>query len=261
MGGARLGTETEERTFPTHRARDGAVLLSSQGLHWVITRENGENISQKQYPHLVLVTVSCHGDSIHLDAPGKGTLKLSSKQPVDKKKQIRTIRIMLQDVAGVDCGDVAAAWINGYLDTEGLRIAYSAPGLQKKEFSLLKQTGSTQRYPGIPNFRPNIVIDGPPPFQEDNWQEVRIGKVYFRCLFSLHKVSPHMRLQEKNPRCPITTVDPDTGVRDEHQQPLQTLMKFRRLPEYGFRPSFGCNLALDNQGDVRVGDPVYVLME
>nr|CAI5852356.1 unnamed protein product [Callosobruchus analis] len=32
----------------------------------------------------------------------------------------------------------------------------------------------------VKNFRPNLLVEGPPPYDEDNWEWVKIGNVVFR---------------------------------------------------------------------------------
>lgn len=63
-------------------------------------------------------------------------------------------------------------------------------------------------------FRPNILVDGDniPPFDEDNWEWIKIGHVVFR------SVKPCTR-------CTLTTINPDDGVRNKQEEPLKTLKK------------------------------------
>ena len=106
-------------------------------------------------------------------------------------------------------------------------------------------------------FRPNLVIAGSEPFEEDTWARIRVGEAIFRV------VKPCAR-------CAITTVDPDRGEFDG-KEPLRTLASFRmakdifpdKLEEFALQPNyvlFGENLIPENPGvTVRAGDAVEVL--
>ncbi|TDR80273.1 MOSC domain-containing protein [Paludibacterium purpuratum] len=93
------------------------------------------------------------------------------------------------------------------------------------------------------HFRPNLVISGAAPYEEDDWQTIRIGEVSFE-------------VTKPCSRCVLTTVDPATGEKDAGTEPLKTLIRTRQLPE-GI--CFGINLRALNEGVVRVGDQLEVL--
>ncbi|XP_067675437.1 mitochondrial amidoxime-reducing component 1-like isoform X2 [Haliotis asinina] len=178
----------------------------------------------------------------------------------------------------IDCGDVAASWLNTFLGYDNLRLVYSPSYLTKRDaadkvfswtnnaregdmtaFSYLTSYLMTsasslhdlnQRLDSpisMLNFRPNIAIEGTPPFDEDNWLEVKIGD------------SVMMRVVDVCGRCPITTIDPTTGEKDPDRQPLTKLKTYRRIPPYGSAPVFGIYCALETGGRVQVGDRVYVM--
>jgi len=72
-------------------------------------------------------------------------------------------------------------------------------------------------------FRPNIVISGCSPFEEDTWKKVKIGELIFE------NIKPCSR-------CRVTTVDPVTGIYDSKSEPLNTILKIRMgLPEGPYR--------------------------
>ncbi len=92
-------------------------------------------------------------------------------------------------------------------------------------------------------FRPNLVVEDAEPWAEDSWREIRVGQALFAA------VKPCAR-------CVVTTIDQATGVRDAQDEPLRTLLRFRR--DARGQPIFGQNL-IPRDGDmVRVGDPVTV---
>jgi uncharacterized protein YcbX len=91
-------------------------------------------------------------------------------------------------------------------------------------------------------FRPNLVIEGGTPYQEDAWRELLIGTARFR-------------LVKPCARCVIVTTDQRTGERDK--EPLRTLASYRSK---GNKVMFGMNAVGDTSGTVMVGAQVTVLM-
>jgi len=93
-------------------------------------------------------------------------------------------------------------------------------------------------------FRPNIVVAGTKPFAEDGWKRIKIGDVEFEI------VKPCAR-------CVLTTVNPETAMRSEQNEPLKTLSTFRADESGGI--FFGQNMIAKNEGMIREGDKVMVL--
>ena len=90
-------------------------------------------------------------------------------------------------------------------------------------------------------FRPNFLIDGCSPHDEDYWLG---GVVAIGTALRLRVVAP-------DPRCAITTVDPDTGERDfDVPRMMLTYRPSRRAPY------FGVYAAVESPGTVSVGDTV-----
>lgn len=87
-------------------------------------------------------------------------------------------------------------------------------------------------------FRPNLVIAGAAPFAEDGWGPFTVGGVSFCAV-------------KPCPRCPVTTIDPDTGAMGK--EPLRTLATFRRWDGSVW---FGQNAIAAGEGWLREGDPV-----
>ena len=112
------------------------------------------------------------------------------------------------------------------------------PYLVVSQASLDELNGRLERPVPMDRFRPNLVIAGGTPFQEDQWTDLRIGAARFR-------------LVKPCARCAIVTTDQQTGARGK--EPLQTLSSYRRQ---GSKVLFGMNAMGDAAGVVRVGDPV-----
>jgi uncharacterized protein YcbX len=87
-------------------------------------------------------------------------------------------------------------------------------------------------------FRPNVVIDGDVPFEEDTWPTVRIGEVELRTTMVCD-------------RCVMTTVDPVTQAGGK--EPIRTLARHRRWERNTW---FGTRLVPLGEGSIRTGDEV-----
>ncbi|KAK3092786.1 hypothetical protein FSP39_007202 [Pinctada imbricata] len=284
-----VGTVSSLRCYPvkscqavhTQQARATVLGLNLDGVtdrHWLITKYNGDFISQRQCPEMALISVSILGNDIQLDAPGMTSLTLPKNPPLNKSK-VGRVRVWETRIEALHCGQEASDWVSKFLGIEGLQMGFFAPGLKVRDTSNEPKPWGFVALPGdlsaysdfgaylvtneasledlnerlekkvtMTNFRPNIVIKGCKAFDEDNWLEIRIGdKVYFR-------------VQDPCTRCSLTTVDPEKGVKDPKMEPLATLKKFRGYPPYEVEgPCFGVNAAIDYPGNIQVGDPVYVL--
>lgn len=106
--------------------------------------------------------------------------------------------------------------------------------------SLLDLNGRLEQPVSMSRFRPNIVVSGQEPFEEDSWRRIRIGEIEFAV------VKPCSR-------CVMTTID-DAG--EKGKEPLKTLATYRRN-EHG--ACFGQNLVPLSNGHIRVRDELVVL--
>ncbi|WP_234735278.1 MOSC domain-containing protein [Tellurirhabdus bombi] len=89
-------------------------------------------------------------------------------------------------------------------------------------------------------FRPNLIIEGSQPHEEDTWSRFSIGDIAFR------GVKPCAR-------CVLTTIDPATG--EKGKEPLKTLATYRRA---NGKIYFGENCIADVTGVLRVGDVINI---
>ncbi len=90
-------------------------------------------------------------------------------------------------------------------------------------------------------FRPNLVVSGSTPFDEDRWKQFRIGAVEFAVV-------------KPCDRCVTTTIDQQTGVAGK--EPLRTLATFRK---WNGQVYFGQNVVHRQAGVLRVGQAVTVV--
>lgn len=232
-------TVHELNLYPVKSARGipkTRVRLAATGLewdrHWMIVREDGTFLSQRTHPSLTLIVTDLTGDGLTLTAEGFGTLNL----PLAPKGPPRAVRIWKDACAGLDQGDEAAAWASSVLD-EAVRVVrtpatpdrranpdFAGPQPSPLAFPdgypvLVCNRASlddlNQRLPEtlpMDRFRPNLVLEGLPPFAEDRIASLEIGPIV-------------LTLVKPCTRCIMPSTDQRTGIRG--LDPLPVLRTFR----------------------------------
>ncbi|XP_074650998.1 mitochondrial amidoxime reducing component 2-like [Tubulanus polymorphus] len=228
---------------------------------FLVVRSNNKyrHIDMRTVPLMGLIVPSLHGQCMHLDAPEMPTLVL----PLEVNSSPRTLidcMIYGELFKGTDCGDQAGSWFSKYLKKDGLRLLYrgntpechnqrsftDAPCSLFNTASLADLNERLAEPVAVRNFRPNIVVSGASAYDEDNWDEVIIGKVHFQRIDSCL-------------RCIMINVDPETGLKNRSNQPLKTLLEYRLDPVEKYAV-FGSLLQLiSHPGKICVGDAVYVM--
>lgn len=127
---------------------------------------------------------------------------------------------------------------------EPVAFADGYPFLLTTQASLLELNRTCPDHIEMAQFRPNLVIKGNKPFEEDSWKRIKIGEVEFE------NVKPCIR-------CIFTTLNPTTAERIAKGEPLKTLGKFRLLDNKGI--TFGINMIALNTGKIHLDDKVEVL--
>ena len=92
-------------------------------------------------------------------------------------------------------------------------------------------------------FRPNLVFGGGAAYEDDAWEEFRIGDVPFRAVRGCG-------------RCVLTTIDQQTAQKNALGDPLRTLASYRQSENSTL---FGQNVTGPGYGHLRVGDAIAVL--
>ena len=101
-------------------------------------------------------------------------------------------------------------------------------------------TGGRKSFDGR-RFRPNFLLSGGEPHQEDGWlgRDLRMGEDVV------------LRVVARDPRCAITTLDPDTGRRDFDT--LRLILDYRPDARAAYLGVYG---VVEQPGIVSVGDQV-----
>jgi len=252
---------------------------------------DGKFLTARNAPNMVLLESRLENGILTLSAPGKESIKTDLAKIVAGGNVTRIRLWEDKPVDAFDCGSEISEWITDYVGrtSDGVppfRLYYYTPGLfnsrtinnmdkykpligshkdlnvfpdltpymlmtESSMHDLNTRTPNGEQF-SIMNFRPNFIVSGTKPFDEDKWAKVKIGD---QTLFSNIVACT---------RCVLTTIDWTTGEKHPRTEPLRTLRSYRlsKNPEekkiFGVSPMFGIHLKADRLGTVRVGDPIYV---
>lgn len=238
------------------------AYASHQGLlhdrEWLLTHPDGRFITARDYPQLVRVQMDLMPGAVLFKAPGKSPIAAIASAYT----RPAATQVWKDSFSAWHGDDTVDAWFSDYLGTpcrllwlglrsarpqksgeHGLSFADGYPYLIVNQASLDELNRQLPRPVTLRHFRPNLVIEGAYPFEEDEWKVLRVGALEFE-------------LVKPCTRCILTTVDPDSGEKSEDREPMTTLMRTRRLPE---GVCFGVNAVLRGEGLLHVGDAVEVL--
>ena len=239
--------------------------VESRGLRgdrrWMVVDQAGRFVSQREVPRLTLIEARLTETGMQLSVPGRAPFVI--KTPPARSPRI-PVEIWDDTVHACPAGDEAAAVLSDYLGQD-VRLVYMDEAARRPVdpayaregdevsfadgFPLLLCTAASLQAlnarldtpVGMERFRPNLVVDGTHPFEEDHWTEIVVGAVPFRV------VKPCAR-------CVVTTADPATGATGK--EPLRTLATFRRTEGKVY---FGQNLIPQREGVLHRGEPVRVI--
>ncbi|HXF29012.1 MAG TPA: MOSC domain-containing protein [Chlamydiales bacterium] len=228
---------------------------------WMVVDKEGRFLSQRVEPKMALITVELFPDKILLKAPRVPPVIVTRAN----KSEVRSVVIWKDTVDAIDQGNQAAEWLTEFLgfdarlvflpdetvrkvnpkyataDTDQVSFADAYPLLVISEASLADLNWRLKTPIQMNRFRPNLVISGCEPYEEDTWKRFRIGDMLFEC------VKPCSR-------CVTVTIDQHTAEKDP--EPLEVLATYRK-EEGGIM--FGQNVIPKNQGIVSIGAEVKVL--
>ncbi len=237
-------------------------LVTERGLaydrRWMLVDENLRFLSQRECPRMALLQTDLDGSGIRV------SLKTDTQQsfviplsPVSRESV--EVEIWDDRCAALAFSPDADRWFSRLLDIP-CRLVYmpedSRRYVDPTYAGNREITAFSDGYPilaifqeslddlndrlaeKIPmdRFRPNLVLKGGKPYDEDRLVAFRIGDMMFR------GVKPCAR-------CVVTTIDQQQGTASA--EPLKTLSSYRRV---NHKVIFGQNILVNGTGHIRVGD-------
>ncbi len=249
--------------FSVHQANLDAIGLVGDR-RWMLVDPKGRPLTQRDLPRIARVhAIPTTDGGLEIVALGMPALKFSVPGP---EATVLHTELHGRPARGWLADPVSANWLPDFLET-ACRLLYVPPTLARPvaapwgrendrtaftdgfpvlligEGSLAALNDRLERPVPMDRFRPNLVVSGTEPFEEDEWQRVRIGQLEFRAV-------------KPCPRCVVTTVDQATGQKDPAGEPLTTLARFRK---HEGKVWFGMNLVHEVAGRLSLGDPVEVI--
>lgn len=200
--------------------------------HWMIVNAKGSFITQRTHPQLARIVPQIAEDSLGLSAPGLPVLQMSL-EPVGAEV---LVKVWDSHCTALDQGTEAHNWVSQAVGqpVRLVRVAPSMPRVASAKYAgptpaplafadsypvlVCNQASLADLNERLPEpipmerFRPNLVLEGLPPFAEDRIASLRMGNVT-------------LRLVQPCTRCVIPATDQRTGERSTN--PTPALRKFR----------------------------------
>jgi uncharacterized protein YcbX len=231
---------------------------------FMLVDANGHFLSQRRHPQMALIATAFTADGFSVSTPGQAPLALPAALDANRHATCTVrvwddtveallagpeINIWFSEVLGFACGLVYLAGHQhrpvsnaaaGFDDE--VSFADGAPVLLISEASLDELNRRLKAPVGMERFRPNLVVTAARPHAEDDWRRLAVGGARFDVAWPCS-------------RCVLTTVDPATGVKDPANEPMRTLLQYRRRDRSVY---FGQNLIPRGLGTIAVGDACAV---
>lgn len=269
----------------------GGLLTLRDRVFTVYTETKQTLVTARMYPTLIFIsTEPTDRDSFIFSHPDKEDIEVSV--PKEKFNGDTVTFFKSEKVQFVDCGDELARWVSelALKSNSGLRVGYwpeqetwrrDALAVSPEEkpvfknftnlgtgaftdlasYMLINQSSIDEMNERMEdksdncevlNFRPNFLVEGVPPNQEDKWEKIKIGEVEFTNF-------------RPCTRCIFTTINYKTAEKNKNMEPLKTMRTYRTMSMLGesriepTTPVMGIFMSLDKAGTVKAGDTVYIV--
>ena len=233
---------------------------------WLLVDERNRFLTQRQHPELALLVVAPAYNGFLLSHRQRPEL-LSLFIPFEAQPDRTLFVTVWDDILWAWRGAVEAdEWLSEALDRT-CRLVYMSDMVRRDVEPDLNPEGQLVSFAdGYPfllageaaladlntrlaepvlmnRFRPNLVFGGGEAYEDDTWEQFRIGDVPFRAVRGCG-------------RCVLTTIDQQTAQKNPLGDPLRTLATYRKAENSTL---FGQNVTGPGHVRLRVGDAVTVL--
>lgn len=251
----------------------GAGLMHEQiyDREWMLVDDEGNFLTQREYPKMALITPRLRSETMELRAPGMLRLEINLDLPDPETAPTRTVKLWQHTFAAYDGDSVTRQWFSQYLGVScqlvrfhpdahhavnpartggrdiGTLFSDGYPLLLIGQASLddLNRRLMAQGRAALPmdRFRPNLVIAGSEAHDEDHAARLTAGGA------AISPVKPC-------PRCPIPSIDQQSGL--PGPDPLDVLRTYRAGVGGISGIGFGMNcIVTQGEGEVlRIGQEV-----
>ena len=223
---------------------------------WMLVDSDGVFITQRQIPELTLFKLSLHNehllvqsgiDNAFVQVPFSCTGELIEATVWDDLVKAQEVSTELsqwfsnqfkQEVKLVYMTESSTRFIDKRFATnhETVSFADGYPVLIANTFSLNDLNSRLESKVTIERFRPNIVVEGGKPFEEDQWRKISFG-------------SSKIEVVKKCARCVMVNINPKSATKET--EVLQVLSGYRKIENKVY---FGVNALVNQEGEISVGD-------
>lgn len=244
--------------------RLAAAQVLGKGLaydrRWMLINEAGEFLTQRTLPQLALFQPAMDGQHLSISF-GNDRVEVPKTESEGPRLQAS---VWGDTVWVVRASEAADRWFSRHLrqavrlvhfpensaravdrayapESAQVSLADGYPYLVIGEASLRDLNQRTESPVPMNRFRPNFVVAGSEPYEEDRWNNFQVGSVSFRGVKSCA-------------RCVVITIDQQTGTAGA--EPLATLATYRKQDGKVY---LGRNALAATAGTVREGDKITMI--
>ena len=227
---------------------------------FMLVDERGEFLTQRSHPTLSKVAVSLEPEAMVCSVVAYGNVRV----PLAGGSSSVPVRVWKDACEALDMGPESTEFFSRYLGTSArlvrmpestrrtvdpryatspsdiVSFADGFPFLIARRASLEALAPRGTSALSMDRFRPNIVLAGGDPFDEDRWSRLSLGSLTFQ-------------LVKPCARCSMVSVDPISG--EVNKEPLATLARARTRDGQVY---FGENAVALQTGTLAVGDSARV---